>query len=141
MSKASLRDLDPATLAGRPVLVRADLNVPMEDGRVGDETRIRESLPTLRLLADAGARPVVLSHFGRPKGPDPSQALRPVAARLGELMGAKVRFHEGLVGAGARAAVAALADGEVLVLENTRFEPGETKNDPGLARQLSELAD
>jgi phosphoglycerate kinase len=141
MDKASLNDLRPADLAGRAVLVRADLNVPMEDGRISDETRIRESLATLRVLTDAGARPVVVSHFGRPKGPDPSQSLRPIAKRLGELLGRRVHFHDGLVGAGARAAAAQLADGEVLVLENTRFEPGETKNDAGLARQLAELAD
>jgi phosphoglycerate kinase len=141
LNKASLRQLAPADLAGRPVLVRADLNVPMEDGRITDETRIRESLPTLRHLTDAGARPIVLSHFGRPKGPDPKQSLGPVAARLGELLGRPVRFHPELVGPGTRAAAAALGDGEVLVLENTRFVPGETKNDAGLARQLAELAD
>jgi phosphoglycerate kinase len=141
MNKTSLDDLDATTLAGRTVLVRADLNVPMEDGRITDETRIRESLPTLRRIIDAGGRPVVLSHFGRPKGPDPSQSLRPVAARMGELLGRPVRFHSEVVGQGARDAAAALRDGEVLMLENTRFEPGETKNDPALARQLAELAD
>jgi phosphoglycerate kinase len=141
MDKTSLDDLDPGALAGRTVLVRADLNVPMEDGRITDETRIRESLPTLRRILDARGRPVVLSHFGRPKGPDPSQSLRPVAARMGELLGRPVRFHPEVVGDGARAAAAALRDGEVLVLENTRFEPGETKNDPALSRQLAELAD
>src|SRR6185503_8179816 len=128
MSKASLRDLQPAALAGKPILVRADLNVPMEDGRITDETRIRASLPTLRHLTHHHARPIVISHFGRPKGPDPSQSLRPVAARLGELLGRPVRFHGELVGPGARAAIDGLKDGEVLVLENTRFEPGDTKN-------------
>ncbi|MSR35186.1 MAG: phosphoglycerate kinase [Gemmatimonadetes bacterium] len=141
MSKVSLRDLGPAELSGRTVLVRADLNVPMEDGCITDDTRVRESLATIHHLHDAGARSVVVSHFGRPKGPEPAWSLRPVAARLGELIHLSVRFEPELVGPGVTAAVAALEDGGILVLENTRFDPRETKNDPALAAGLAELAD
>jgi hypothetical protein len=136
MTKASLRDLDPALLSGRPVLVPRGPERP--DG--GRSHQRRDQDP--RIASDPASAdrrrsaPVLLSHFGRPKGRDASQSLRPVAARLGELLGGKVRFHDGLVGPDARAAVASLRDGEVLVLENTRFEPGETKNDPELGRQL-----
>src|SRR5581483_5078758 len=107
--------------AGRRVLVRADLNVPLEDGRVADDTRIRAALPTLRLLLERGASEVVVcSHLGRPKGPDPAFAIEPVRARLLELLG---------------------ADDRVRVLENTRFDPRETANDPGLAAELAAQAD
>ena len=142
MTKASLRDVPTAELRGRSALLRADLNVPLEDGRITDDTRIRETLPTLRLLVEAGARVVVLSHLGRPKGrPDPGCSLRPVAERLGELLAARVHFHPELTGPGTRSAVDALAPGEILVLENTRFDPGEEKNDRSLAGALAELAD
>ena len=141
MNKASLRDVPAAELNGKRVLVRADLNVPLEAGQITDDTRIRETIPTLRLLRDAGARTVVLSHLGRPKGTDPSCFLHPTVDRLCELMGGTVRFHPGLVDAGAKAAVDALGNGELLVLENTRFDPGETKNSPDLARALADLAD
>ena len=141
MTKASLRDVPRADLTGRRLLVRADLNVPLEDGRITDDTRVRETLPTLRLLKDAGARTVVVSHLGRPKGPDPASSLRVVADRLRELLGGTVRFHAGLVGPDALAAVEALENGHVLVLENTRFDAGETENAPGLARALADLAD
>jgi len=132
----------PGGVRGARVLVRADLNVPLKDGRIRDDTRIRASLPTLRRLLAAGARVVLASHLGRPKGgPDPALSLRPVAARLGELLGREVRFCPSVVGPEAEAAAAALGDGEVLLLENVRFEPGETKNDPELARRLADLAD
>ena len=132
----------PGGVRGARVLVRADLNVPLKDGRIRDDTRIRASLPTLRRLLAAGARVVVASHLGRPKGgPDPALSLRPVAARLGELLGREVRFSPQVVGPEAEAAVAALRDGELLLLENVRFEPGETKNDPELSRRLADLAD
>ncbi len=142
MTKASLNDLSAADLVGRRVLVRADLNVPIEEGRITDDTRIRETLPTLRILRDAGARIVILSHLGRPKGvPDPRYSLRPVAERLRELVGGNVRFHPGAVHEGALAAVDNLAPGDALVLENTRFDPGEEKNDQAFATALADLAD
>jgi phosphoglycerate kinase len=132
----------PGGVRGQRVFVRADLNVPLRDGRIRDDTRIRASLPTLRRLLAAGARVVVASHLGRPKGgPDPAFSLRPVAERLGELLGREVRFCPQVVGAEAEAAAASLRDGEVLLLENVRFEPGETKNDPELCRRLAKLAD
>ena len=141
MTKASLRDVPRTDLVGRSLLVRADLNVPMQDGRITDDTRVRETLPTLRLLKDGGARTVVISHLGRPKGPDPALSLQGVADLLRESIGGTVRFHPGLVGPEARAAVDSLEDGAVLVLENTRFDAGETKNAPELARALADLAD
>jgi phosphoglycerate kinase len=122
---ASLGDL-----RGKRVLVRSDLNVPLEDGRITDDGRIRASVPTIRELADAGARVVVMAHLGRPKGaPDPRYSLRPVAARLAELYGAEVAFADDTVGESAHATVDALQDGQVAVLENVRFEEGETSKD------------
>ena len=141
MIKASLRDVPCTDLVGRAILVRADLNVPMEDGRITDDTRVREALPTLRLLQDVGARTVVISHLGRPKGLDPALSLQGVADLLRESIAGTVRFHPGLVGLETRAAVDSLEDGDVLVLENTRFDAGETENAPELARTLADLAD
>ena len=139
MAKRSLDDLD---VAGRRVLVRADLNVPISDGAVGDDTRVRAALPTLRALMERGARVIVVSHLGRPKGgPSPELSLAPVAARLGELLGQPVRLADAVVGPSVAAAVEALAPGEALLLENVRFEPGEEANDPALARALASLAD
>ena len=131
---------------GRRVLVRSDLNVPLEDGRITDDGRIRASVPTIEELADAGARVVVVAHLGRPKGaPDPQYSLRPVAARLGELLGADVAFAEDTVGESAEAVVTALEDGQVAVLENVRFNEGETSKDDSVrgtfADQLAALAD
>jgi phosphoglycerate kinase len=131
---------------GRRVLVRSDLNVPLEDGRITDDGRIRASVPTIKELADAGARVVVVAHLGRPKGaPDPQYSLRPVAARLGELLGADVAFAEDTVGESAEAVVAGLEDGQVAVLENVRFNEGETSKDDSVrgafADQLAALAD
>jgi len=127
---------------GRRVFVRADLNVPLREGAVADDTRIRASLPTLRRLREAGARVVVASQLGRPKGERrPELSLRPVAERLAEHLDAPVAFVEDCVGPRVREAVEALGDGEVLLLENLRFHPGETKNDPELARELAALAD
>jgi phosphoglycerate kinase len=132
----------PGGVRGQRVFVRADLNVPLKDGRIGDESRLRAALPTLRRLLAAGARVVLASHLGRPKkGPDPALSLRPVAARLGALLGREVRFCPQVVGPEAEAAVAGLGDGQLLLLENVRFEPGETKNDPQLSRGLARLAD
>ena len=138
---SGFRTIDDLEVDGRTVLVRADLNVPLPEGRVGDDFRITASLGTIEELRSRGARVVVCSHLGRPKGPDPQFSMAPVAARLGELGGFPVRCASDVAGEGARAAVAAAARGEVVVLENTRFEPGETKNDPGLSDSLAGLAD
>jgi phosphoglycerate kinase len=129
-------------LRGRRVFVRADLNVPLDDGRITDDTRIRASLPTLQRLRSAGARIVLASHLGRPKGERvPALSLRPVASALSALLGSDVRFAEDCVGEQAESASQALADGDVLLLENLRYHAGETKNDPELARDLARLAD
>jgi phosphoglycerate kinase len=127
---------------GRRVFVRADLNVPISDGVVGDDTRIRASLPTLRRLLAGGARVVLASHLGRPKGDrKPELSLEPVAARLAEHLGRKVAFASDCIGAPAEAAVAALGDGEIVLLENVRFHAGETAGDEGFASALAALAD
>jgi phosphoglycerate kinase len=137
--KKVLRDLE--IKAGDTVLVRADLNVPLEDGAVTDDTRIRGALPAIEQLREHGAKVVVCSHLGRPEGHDPSTSLAPVSARLGELLGTRVFQAHEVVGPEVRRGIERLQDGEVLVLENTRWEPGETKNDPDLARELAGLAD
>ena len=131
---------------GKRVLVRSDLNVPLDDGAITDDGRIRASVPTIRELQDAGARVVVMAHLGRPKGsPDPAYSLEPVAARLGELLGTTVAFATDTVGESARAAVAGLEDGQVALLENVRFNAGETSKDEAergaFADQLAELGD
>ncbi|RFU82459.1 phosphoglycerate kinase [Streptomyces triticagri] len=133
-------------VTGRRVFVRADLNVPLDGTTITDDGRIRAVVPTVKALADAGARVVVASHLGRPKGaPDPAFSLAPAAARLGELLGADVAFATDTVGESARATVAGLADGQVAVIENLRFNPGETAKDDAergaFADQLAELAD
>ncbi|HEU4980974.1 MAG TPA: phosphoglycerate kinase [Solirubrobacterales bacterium] len=136
--KASVRD---AELDGRRVLLRADLNVPLEDREVGDDTRIRASLPTIELLRERGASVVLVSHLGRPKGPDPALSLAPVGRRLGELLGTELKQAPAVVGDEVNAMASELGPGEILLLENSRFEPGETKNDPQLAEALAGLAD
>ena len=124
------------------MLVRVDLNVPVDGGVVGDDTRIRAALPTIRTLTDGGARVVLCSHLGRPKGErNPAYTLAPVAARLAELLGAPVAFADDCVGPDAAAAANALGDGEVLLLENLRYHAAEEANDPAFAAQLAELAD
>ncbi len=136
----TLEDLDLRTLAGRRVLMRVDYNVPMKDGAVMDATRLEESLPTLRELVAAGARVLLASHCGRPKGePNPKYSLRPVAVRLAELLGAPVAFAEDCVGEPAERAAAGLADGGVCLLENLRYHAGEEKNDPAFADRLAAL--
>jgi phosphoglycerate kinase len=135
----TLRDLD---VAGRRVLLRADLNVPLRDGAVADELRITASLPTLQALLDAGAAVVIVSHLGRPSGPgDPATSLGPVAERLAKHLGRPVALADDVAGPDAIARAAALQPGEVLVLENVRWEPGETSGDPELAARLAALAD
>ena len=136
--KASVRD---AEVTGRRVLMRADLNVPLEGGKVTDDNRIRASLPTLELLRDRGAAIVLVSHLGRPKDRDPELSMKPVADRLGELTSAEVSLAPGVVGPDVEAAAAELEAGAVLVLENSRYEPGETENDPELAKALAALAE
>jgi 3-phosphoglycerate kinase len=132
--KRNLSDLDATQLKGQVVLVRSDLNVPLEDGRVTDDQRIRASLPTFRLLLKGGARVVVLSHLGRPKGmTDARYSLSPVAERLSEHLGRSVRFIPEVVGAEVSAAVAEMEDGDIVLLENTRFLPGDTANDAELS--------
>ena len=136
------RTLDDLQAAGRRVLVRADLNVPVRDGAITDLTRIERLLPTIREVSDAGARVIVCSHFDRPKGkPVPSMSLAPMARALGEALGRRVGFAGDCVGGQAEQAVAGLQDGDVLVLENTRFHAGEEANDPAFARGLAALAD
>ncbi len=128
-------------LAGKRVLVRVDLNVPMADGVVGDATRLRAAVPTIAALADAGAKVLVLSHFGRPKGRDGKNSLRPVAAALAGALGRPVALIDDCVGDVAAAGVAAMADGDVAVLENTRFHAGEEANDPAFVAALAALGD
>jgi phosphoglycerate kinase len=141
---ATYRTLDGLDVAGKRVLLRLDLNVPMKDGAVADATRIERAAPTVAELAKAGARVVVLSHYGRPKGTrNAEMSLAPIAVPLAAAVGRPVAFAEDCVGVGAaaEAAVAALADGEVVLLENLRFHPGEEKNDPAFAAALARLGD
>ena len=142
MAIDGIDDLLKRGVRGKRVLVRADLNVPLKDGDVADDTRIRASLPTLRRLLEAGARVVLVSHLGRPKGARrPELTLRPVAPRLAALLGTGVSFCESCVGEPARAAVAELEPGQLVLLENLRFHAGEERNDRDFARALAELAD
>jgi len=137
IGKKTVRDID---VAGKRVLVRADLNVPIEGGLVGDDTRIRESLPTIRYLIEQGARVIVCSHLGRPKGVDPELSLEPVAGRMANLLGQEVLFAHDCVGPLADEAVRAMGR-HVLLLENLRFHPEEEKNVPAFAEQLAAHAD
>ena len=143
MKKKTVRDLTDAQLRGKRVLLRVDFNVPLNDNQeITDDTRIRAALPTIALLLERGARPVILSHLGRPKGkPEPKYSLQPVSNRLSELMGCKVIFVESTNSDEALKASEDLKPGEILLLENTRFLGGEEKNDPRLARSLAELGD
>jgi phosphoglycerate kinase len=139
----TLNDLDLDKLRGKRVFVRVDFNVPMSSaGEVADDTRLREALPTIRELSAAGGKLLLASHSGRPKGaPDPKYSLRPVAARLAELLGRPVRFAEDCVGEAAEKVAAELQPGDAALLENLRFHAGETKNDPAFADQLAALAE
>jgi phosphoglycerate kinase len=138
----AFRTLDQLSAAGKRVLLRADLNVPMQDGRVSDLTRLERLTPTIRELAAAGAKVIVLSHFDRPKGKRvPEMSLRPVAAALGDVLGRPVGFADDCIGPAAEQAVAAMAAGDVVVLENTRYHAGEEKNDAGLAAAMAALGD
>jgi phosphoglycerate kinase len=135
------RNLDDADVKGKRVLLRVDLNVPMLDGQITDATRIEEITPTITELAGKGGKVILLSHFGRPKGPDPKASLRPVAAEVARIVKKPVAFAEDCVGPLAEAAVARMKDGDILCLENTRFHAEEEKNDPGFARRLAALGD
>ena len=138
-SKASVRDAD---VEGRRVLVRVDFNVPLDGARVADDTRIRAALPTIEFLRDKGAKVILMSHLGRPKGRIvPELSLNPVATRLGELLETKVRLSTESTGPIAKVLVDSLQPGDVMLLENLRFHEGETSNDPDLSRALAELAD
>ena len=138
----SFRTLDDAPVKGKRVLLRLDLNVPMENGRVTDATRIDRALPSVRDLMRGGARVVILSHFGRPKnGPDKENSLEPVAGALAAHLGSPVAFAADCIGDVAAHAIAKLGDGQVLLLENTRFHKGEEKNDPSFIGELAKLGD
>ncbi len=137
--KLTVRDVD---VRGKRVLVRVDFNVPLAEGAVTDDTRVRAALPTLRYLIDRHARVIVVSHLGRPKGePDPAFSLRPVRRVLARLLGRNVHFVEATVGPDVTEAVERMVDGEILMLENVRFNPGEKANDPEFAKELASLAD
>ena len=139
MSKLTIQDLD---LRGKRVFIRVDFNVPLKDGMVTDDTRIRETLPTLKLAMEKGGRLVLASHLGRPKGgPDPKYSLKPAAKKLEELLGRPVAFAADCVGADAEAKSKALESGQVVLLENVRFHPEEEKNDEGFSKQLAALCD
>ena len=138
-NKKTIRDID---VKGKRVLVRVDFNVPVKEGVVGDDTRIRAALPTLNYLLENGAALILCSHLGRPKGgPEPKYSLKPVADHLSTLMKNPVLFAEDCIGPEAEKAAQALKPGEILLLENTRFHPEEEKNDLGMAKQLASLAD
>jgi phosphoglycerate kinase len=138
-SKKTVRDID---VKGKHVLVRVDYNVPIKDGKVGDDTRIRAAMPTLNYLLEHGAAVILCSHLGRPKGgPDPKYSLKPVADYLSQLAGKPVAFAEDCVGPAAEAAAKVLKPGGILLLENTRFHPEEEKNDLELAKKMASLAD
>jgi phosphoglycerate kinase len=139
LGKRTVRDLDLKERAR--VLARVDFNVPVKDGWVTDDSRIRASLPTIELLLEQSTRVVLCSHLGRPTGRDPGTSLRPASERLGELIDAQVHQAPEVIGPQVRSGVDRLAPGSILVLENTRWERGETKNDPGLADELASLAD
>jgi phosphoglycerate kinase len=139
LQKATIRDVD---VAGKRVLVRVDFNVPLEGGRIVDDTRIREAIPTIQNLVERRARVILMTHLGRPDGQvDEAYRTNPLAQRLSELMARPVRHLDDCVGPSVEAAVKAMRDGEIVMLENVRFHPGETKNDPDFARQLAALGE
>src|SRR6266403_6329567 len=126
----AVRTLDEADLRGKRVLLRVDFNVPLEDGKVGDLTRIERVVPTIREIADKGGKVILLSHFGRPKGFDPAQSLKLLTPAIAAVLKRPVAFAEDCIGERASAAVNAMKPGDILCLENTRFHPGEERNDP-----------
>jgi phosphoglycerate kinase len=138
---SSFRTLDHVDVKGKRVLLRVDLNVPMEDGKVADATRIERIKPTITEIADKGGRVILLAHFGRPKGRDPKDSLQPVAVAASRIIGRPIAFAADCVGEAAEKAVAAMKDGDILCLENTRFHKEEEKNDPAFVAQLAKLGD
>jgi phosphoglycerate kinase len=138
---AQFRTLDRVDVKGKRVLVRVDLNVPVENGVVTDATRIERVAPAITEIADKGGKVILLSHFGRPKGRDPKQSLKPVAAEVARIVKRRVGFAEDCVGEVAQRAVAAMKPGDILCLENTRFHAGEEKNDPAFVAELAKLGD
>src|SRR5829696_7939175 len=140
MSK-SFRTLDDADLRGKRVLLRLDVNAPTENGQVTDATRLERVVPTIREIADKGGKVILLSHFGRPKQRDAKKSLKPVAAKLSEIIGRPIGFVDDCVGQRADAVIKAMKPGEIVCLENTRFHPGEEKNDPDFTAQIAELGD
>src|SRR3982075_722315 len=140
MSK-TFRTLDDVDVKGKRVLLRVDLNVPMENGRVTDATRVERVAPTITEISDKGGKVILLAHFGRPKGPDPKESLKPVAAALAQVINKPVAFADDCVGDIAEKAIAAMKDGDILALENTRFHKGEEKNDPAFVAELAKLGD
>ncbi|MCC6947759.1 MAG: phosphoglycerate kinase [Bradyrhizobiaceae bacterium] len=137
----AFRTLDQAGLSGKRVLVRVDLNVPMEAGKVSDDTRLRAAAPTIREITDKGGKVILLSHFGRPKGRDEKQSLKQIVPALSQVIGKPVAFASDCIGPEAEQAIAALKRGEVLLLENTRFHAGEEKNAPDFVAALAKLGD
>ena len=137
----SFRTLDDVDVRGKRVLLRVDLNVPMENGRVTDITRIERVAPTIKEIADKGGKVILLAHFGRPKGRDPKESLKPVAASAAHVLNRKVGFADDCVGEAAEAAIAAMNNGDILCLENTRFHKEEEKNDAGFVEKLARLGD
>ena len=138
---AKFHTLDHVDVKGRRVLVRVDLNVPVENGVVSDSTRIERAAPGITEIADKGGKVILLSHFGRPKGRDPKQSLKPVAAEVAHVIKRPVSFADDCTGEAAERAVAAMKPGDILCLENTRFYPGEEKNDPEFVAALAKLGD
>src|SRR5262245_15321640 len=137
----SFRTLDEADVRNKRVLLRVDLNVPMENGKVSDPTRIERVAPTITEIADKGGKVIMLSHLGRPKGRDPKDSLRPAAAAVADIIGRPVTFADDCIGEKAEAAVNAMGPGDILCLENTRFHKGEEKNDPDFVAALAKLGD
>jgi phosphoglycerate kinase len=135
------RTLDDVDVKGKRVLLRVDLNVPMENGRVTDSTRLERVGPTITEISDKGGKAILLAHFGRPKGRDAKDSLKPVAAELSRIIKKPVAFAEDCVGEAAEKAVAAMKDGDILCLENTRFHKEEENNDPAFVASLAKLGD
>jgi phosphoglycerate kinase len=138
---SGFRTLDDVDVKGKRVLLRVDLNVPMDNGRVSDTTRLQRIAKTIIELSEKGGKVIILAHFGRPKGPDPKESLKQVAIALGYVLLRHVEFAPDCVGELAQKAVAAMKDGEILCLENTRFHPGEEQNDPAFVKELAKLGD
>ena len=137
----SFRSLDDADVKGKRVLVRVDFNVPMHNGEVADVSRIERNAPTITEIADRGGKVIILSHYGRPKGRDPRESLKPVVAAVARIIHRPIRFADDCAGEVAEQAVAAMKPGEILCLENTRFHAGEEKNDAAFAAKLARLGD